>query len=290
MTRSENGAFIRLGLIGYPLGHSVSPMLHEAALKSAGLSGEYRLYPIQPGPEDSQPLTSLIDDMRAGALAGLNVTIPHKRRILDFVDDLDMIARSVGAVNTLVMREGHLVGENTDVPGFLHDLKGLRWSPEGTAVLLGAGGSARAVAYALVSSGWDVVVAARRKEQADQLAEEIGSVCHAFMKIHGIEFTPQSLKEAAGKNALVVNATPSGMHPKVKECPWPENIPLPAGGAVYDLVYNPAETKLSRLARVSGVPVLTGAGMLVAQAALSFHAWTGYEPPFTIMQKAFRLP
>ncbi|RPI98132.1 MAG: shikimate dehydrogenase, partial [Chloroflexi bacterium] len=162
MDASTGRDFTRLGLIGYPLGHSFSPQLHKAAMEASGLKGEYRLYAISPGDGALEAISVLMEKLRAGELAGLNVTIPHKQTVMRVVDRLGEFARNVGAVNTLVMQDGELFGENTDVPGFLHDLTNLPWKASGSALVLGAGGSARAVVYALASAGWDVCVASRR--------------------------------------------------------------------------------------------------------------------------------
>ena len=142
-------------------------------MEALGLAGEYRLYPAEPLPDGAAALAGLAARLRDGSLHGLNVTIPHKQSVLSLVDALSPAAQAVGAANTLLMREGRLLGENTDVPGFLADLKaqfGQSLSPTaGRAVVLGAGGSARAVVYALAQAGWLVSVAARRLEQAQAL-------------------------------------------------------------------------------------------------------------------------
>lgn len=279
-----------LGLIGYPLGHSFSPRLHHTALKALGLRGEYRLFPIPLTGEGHQQIADLLAQVRTGVLDGLNITIPHKQTAIPMVDALTNVAHAVGAVNTLYVRDGKLIGDNTDVPGFLHDLGRLTGMPRGSAVVLGAGGSARAVAYALASSGWQVRVLARRVEQAAALVGEIASTTELAVNLeHGL-LTNNMLAELAGSLDLIINTTPLGMHPKNDGCPWPEDLPLPAHAAVYDLVYNPLETILVHRARAAGLRAMNGAGMLVAQAALAFHKWTGLPAPFEIMERAFFEP
>ena len=132
----------KLGLIGYPLGHSLSPVLHQTALAEAGLSGKYELYPVPPLPEGQQDLEAMLDRLRSGELHGLNVTIPHKQSVLPLVDDLSPSAAAMGAVNTLYMRSGQLIGDNTDAPGFWADLSHLPIQKAETALVLGAGGAA----------------------------------------------------------------------------------------------------------------------------------------------------
>ncbi len=254
---------IRLGLIGFPLLHSLSPAIHRTAFQASHLQGEYSLYPVPAG--DRRALALMADRVRTGGLTGLNVTIPHKRTIISLLDDLTPTAQAVGAVNTICLRGGRLVGENTDAAGFLADLQTLMPVPHST-IILGAGGAARAVAYALQSAGGQVLVAARRIEQARELAGQLA----------GVQATELSAQGLAGRDAqLVVNATPVGMLPHVDQYPWPAGLRLPRGAAVYDLIYNPRETKLMSLARAARLKAAGGLGMLVEQAALAFELWTG---------------
>jgi len=268
---------IRLGLIGFPLSHSLSPQLHAAALKSLGLDGEYLLYPVSP--DDKAGLANLTDRLRRGELDGLNVTIPHKQNILPLLDELTPTAQAIGASNTLFMREGRLIGGNTDVPGFLADLeKILSPGTPGKALVFGSGGGARAVVYALLQNGWNVTIAALLMDQA-------GALVKAFRGAAGKGSARVVPNERAGVEkgldgvGLIVNASPVGMFPKVDESPWPDGLDFPKGVAVYDLVYNPRQTLFTRQARTAGLSARTGLGMLVEQAALSFECWTGQAPP-----------
>ncbi|MEP6896180.1 MAG: shikimate dehydrogenase, partial [Chloroflexota bacterium] len=162
-----------LGLIGYPVSHSLSPKIQNAALKACGLEGEYLLYPI--APDDMQGLKDLLDRVRSGEIAGLNVTIPHKQNVIQFMDELTPTAKAIGAVSVIYMRENKLIGDNADAHGFLTDLKKVfdfsSHAIPSSALILGAGGSARAVVYALLNDGWKVTIAARRIEQAEGLAQ-----------------------------------------------------------------------------------------------------------------------
>ncbi len=278
----------RLGLIGYPLGHSFSPQLHRAALASAGLEGDYQLFPIPPDENGQAEMAALAHRMRQGELHGLNVTIPHKQNVMSFVDTLSEVAWAVGAVNTLCKSpDGSLVGDNTDVPGFLRDLERLLGvTCSGKALVLGAGGSARAIVYALARNGWNVKVLARREDQAAQLIGEIEKV--VVENAHfSVGFLSGENLALTGDVDLVVNTTPIGMYPHSQDCPWPDNVPLPGCAAVYDLVYNPLETVLVRRARAAGHLATCGAGMLISQAALAFQRWTGVDAPFVVMERAF---
>ena len=285
----ENYSF---GLTGYPLHHSLSPRMHAAALRDCGLQGNYQLYPV----EDAADLDELLNRLRQGSLQGLNVTIPHKGSILSLLDVLTSTARAIGAANTIFCRDGQLVGDNTDTAGFLADLDSLGWSQRVDqsqgALVLGSGGAARAVAYALTRSGWQVTIAARRREQAQALLETVqssegdGVSTGEIKRLTAIHLGEASLSSLDPAPGLIINTTPLGMFPHLNASPWPQDLVFPVGAAVYDLVYNPAETALLRAARAGGLRVTNGLGMLVEQAALSFEIWTGMDVPREVMRRA----
>ena len=278
----------QLGLIGHPLGHSLSPKIHTAALNACNLQGTYSLFPISPG--DKQGLKDLLARVRAGELHGLNVTIPHKQNVIELMDGLTPTAQAIGAVNTIYLREDKLIGGNTDAPGFLSDLKRyMAESPspqmgEGlgvrgkSALVLGAGGSARAVVYALLNDGWNVTISSRRLEQAQELAKSFPDYQPALSIAEELPITNFTHSPLSTFH-LIVNTTPLGMTPNIDQSPLPENLSLPSNAFVYDLVYNPRETKLVKLARAQGLSATTGLGMLIEQAALAFEIWTGHNPP-----------
>lgn len=280
-----------LGLIGYPLGHSLSPQMHNAALRALGLEGEYRLYPVPPHPqpislgergvrgEGMYSLENLLENMRAGPIHGLNVTIPHKQNVIALLDELTPVAQAIGAVNAIFRTGDQLIGDNSDAPGFFHDLQrcfNLSTFQPSTALILGAGGSARAVAYALLSHGWRVTIAARRLEQANALAVDLGKLFpHLQLVTCNLQLDTLDLSPLR----LIVNTTPLGMAPHPDASPWPEGTLFPENAAVYDLVYNPRETLLVKQARAAGLPAVTGLGMLIEQAALAFECWIGHQAP-----------
>ncbi len=278
----------QLGLIGYPLGHSLSPKIHTAALKACRLEGDYSLFPIHP--DDQQGLKDLLTRVRSSEITGLNVTIPHKQNVISLLDELTDTAKAIGAVNTIYLRDNKLIGSNTDAQGFLSDLKkfltlecnGLplhvqEQAPalQKNALILGAGGSARAVVYALLNDGWNVTLAARRIEQAQGLASSFTN--YELRIIDFSDLQPSTFD-------LLVNTTPIGMTPNIDQSPLPEKLSLPSNAFIYDLVYNPRETKLVKDARAQGLNATTGLGMLIEQAALSFEIWTGHTPPREIMR------
>lgn len=284
----------KLGLIGYPLDHSLSPKIHTAALKACELEGSYSLFTIHP--DDIQGLKALLARLGTGELHGLNVTFPHKQNVIEFLDELTPTANAIGAVNTIYLRDEKLIGDNTDAPGFLSDLKkflaesrspilgeglGVR---EKSVIVFGAGGSARAVVHVLLNDGWNVTLAARRIEQAEQLA---GSFTNPQLQITSFDLRLfDRLRAAPLAFDLIVNTTPLGMYPNTDQSPLPENVTLPKRTMIYDLVYNPRETKLVRHARAQELQATTGLGMLIEQAVLSFKIWTDHGPPRDVLWNA----
>jgi shikimate dehydrogenase len=259
-----------------------------------------------PSSDDSAELPDLLERLRIGEIHGLNITIPHKRTVMPHLDDLTPAANAIGAVNTLYTEAGQLIGDNTDAPGFYTDLYA-RLPGAGScsrAIVLGAGGSARAVVYALLQDDWEVTVAARRLAQADNLIDTIkrqgtqvpGNTDHGIRlggSVKAINLSQDSLSrylsQAISQDQqalLIVNTTPLGMLPETDASPWPAGIPFPASAMLYDLVYNPPETALLHLARSQGIPAVNGLGMLVEQAILSFERWTGCRPPRQVMYAA----
>ena len=276
-----------LGLIGFPLEHSLSPRIHQAALDYALLKGSYSLFPI--APNDLSKLRAMLERLRIGEITGLNVTIPHKQTVVSLLDELTPEAQSIGAVNTISCRGRRLIGANTDAPGFLADLelafpcKPWEQAARKNALVLGAGGAARAVVSALLSDGWQVAIAARRTEQAEALAAEVagGETAASVLALQSA-----SLRALSADLTLLVNTTPLGMFPRVDACPWPQGLALPQQAAIYDLVYNPRETQLVRAARAAGLPACGGLGMLLEQAALSFKIWTNVSVPRSVWAAA----
>jgi shikimate dehydrogenase len=272
---------IKLGLIGYPLGHSLSPRIHDAAIKACGLEGDYSPFPIRL--DDKQELKDVLSCVRSGEILGLNVTIPHKQNVIEHLDELTPTAKAIGAVNTIYMRENKLVGDNTDAPGFLRDLYTFIGDKKSSAVgrpssiVMGAGGSARAIVYALIDDGWDVTIAARSIEQAERLSMQFEHTTAAGLNLETFQ---------RSNVQLIVNTTPVGMAPDTDQSPLPEDATLSKGTFLYDLVYNPLETKLVREARAQGLQATTGLGMLIEQAALAFELWTGCSASHQVMRSA----
>ena len=275
-----------LALTGYPLSHSLSPQLHNAALRACGLKGSYKLLPAQTEAE----LRALLERLRNGDLHGLNVTIPHKQTIIPLLDELTPTARAIGAVNTIYRVGDTLIGDNTDAAGFWADLnksltiKNSQLTIKYRALILGAGGAARAIAYALATHGWELTIAVRRLKQAQELAANLQTHTRAQIQTYSLVYSSLITHQSS----LIINATPLGMTPHVDTSPWLKNLPFPSESAVYDLVYNPRETRLVRDARAAGLPAVTGLGMLIEQAALAFELWTGQKVNREVMWDAVR--
>ena len=258
-------------VVGSPVAHSLSPAMMGAAFERAGVNATYGRLEIDPG-----DWPGAMDELLERGIAGLNVTVPLKEGALDGAKEASEEAREIGAANTLLPREGHWRADNTDGPGFLDRLRatGAKEVVSRGALVLGAGGSARAVIWALRKAGCPRIrIAARTPERGDELARRFGE---------GVESEPPG--GTAPEGGIVVNCTPLGMNP---------GDPLPIGrarlrgaGAVFDLVY--PDTPLVREAHSEGIPAEHGLGLLVAQGARSFRLWSGVDPDQRAMREAVR--
>jgi len=269
------------GVIGDPIEHTMSPAMHNAAYKAAGLDFIYLGFRVT-APELRDAMTG----MRALGIKGLNVTIPHKVAVIPFLNRVDPLAEKIGAVNTVVNEKGMLVGYNTDAMGFLRALVEHGVEPRGMKVLLlGAGGAARAIAYILAEEGAHLVILNRKEEfsWAKELAERIGK---AYDMAVGVgELDGDAVAQAIGDSDIVVNATSVGMTPNAGQSPAPAELLCP-GLLVFDVVYNPIETRLLREARAAGADTIDGLQMLVWQGALAHEKFTGQAAPVDIMRQA----
>jgi shikimate dehydrogenase len=271
-----------VGLIGYPLGHSLSPAMHNAAFKKLGLDWEYTAFEVEP-----KDLSEALKGLRALHIAGFNVTLPHKETIVPLLDEVTKLARIIGAVNTVLNQEGKLIGYNTDGAGFLDSLKDdAKTDPKGKKiVVLGAGGASRAVSIMLAEAGAKALTLTDLQlEKAKDLAEYTSS--YFGLACDPVGVNSRELQTAIDKADILINSTPIGMHPKTEENPLAEEIRLHPKLLVYDLVYNPSETRLLKAAKAAGCKTCSGLGMLVRQGALAFTIWTGKEAPLAAMRKA----
>ena len=276
---AESGPALRVGLIGHPLGHSLSPAMQDAAFAAAGLPHRYELLDV---PADGLP--NLLRTMRADGWLGGNVTVPHKTAVAPLLDELRGDAAALGAVNTIQVEGDRLIGYNTDTFGFEDSLAAqpdLRRGA-GQAVVLGAGGSARAVVWTLLRHGWTVCLLARRPDQAAALVAALPPTDRITT---GVLDAP-TVSECLPGVRLLVNTTPVGMWPHLAADPLPAAVRLSPDLAVYDLIYRPYETHLLARAAAAGCRTSNGLAMLVAQGAAAYTIWTGLDAPRRLMRTA----
>jgi shikimate dehydrogenase len=265
-----------LGLIGWPISHSLSPAMHNAALKAVGLSSwSYVGLPVEP-----EQIKEAVFGLRALGFRGANVTVPHKEAVLAFLDNLSPTAQAIGAVNTIIIEDNRLLGDNTDAPGFINDLREKGLKPEELSVaVLGAGGSARAIIHALISINCPkILILNRSKEKADNLITNFNNP-----KLSSLDFSRDSIKRAASCD-LIINCTSLGLKAGSEKLPWDKDVSFSKGQCVYDVIYNPAKSQLLAKAEAEDARIINGLGMLVQQAALSFSMWTGINAPISIMK------
>jgi shikimate dehydrogenase len=266
------------GLIGWPLGHSLSPAMHNAAFAASGIDAQYRLFPVEP-----QKLPAFLKDLDASGIAGLNVTVPYKEKVLDAVrlEGDEAWLKDIGAVNTMVLRDGCWYGYNTDIPGFARHLKEHTDPQDKSAVVIGAGGAARAVGYVLASEKARSVTffdVERAKSEA------LVALLRRLFPAGAIRAasSPQDA-DIAGADILI-NATPVGLRPGDPSAVEPSLLHNRL--FVYDLIYNPSQTSLLRLAEKAGARTSNGLGMLLYQGARSFELWTNTKAPEALMRRA----
>jgi shikimate dehydrogenase len=273
---------IRLGIFGWPVAHSKSPQMHESAARALGIALRYERFEVAP-----EGLAEAIRAKHAAGIDGYNLTVPHKVAIISLVDEVTPAARAIGAVNTVVRRDGRYLGDNTDAPGFVRSLEeaGVRLSGA-HAVVLGAGGAARAAVVGLAQAGAaEIHVLARRPEQSEALCRSLGDAV-------GCSLEAAPLGEAGrhfGGASLLVQATSATLESNPGAQAFADSLPieaLPQGAAVVDMVYEPLETTLLARAEARGLPTINGLGMLLHQGAIAFKMWTGFEPPLDVMRSA----
>ncbi len=267
------------GIIGNPIEHTLSPIMHNAAFQSLGLDYVYLPFRVE-----AAALKAAVNGLRAVNLAGFNVTIPHKVAIIPLLDDMAPLAEKIGAVNTVVNTKGVLKGYNTDAGGFLRALLAQDVAPEEKkVVILGAGGAARAISFALAERGARLTIINRSVDHAQACVTKIREHFGAAPK--ALSLNESNLEMALLDADVVVNTTSLGMSPAISETPMPGGLLRP-GMVVFDIVYNPVETRFLKEARNAGAKVIDGLDMLVEQGALAFELWTGEKAPAKIMKQS----
>jgi len=267
-------------LIGDPVEHTLSPLLHNTAFQRLGLNYVYVAFKVEKG-----MLEKAVEGARALSIRGLNVTIPHKVEIIKYLDEVEELAERIGAVNTVVNEGGKLVGYNTDGPGALKALHDGGFNPRGKSVLIvGAGGAARAIAYYVAKEKpSEITFLNRSLDRAEELSRKISREIGVSAKAVGLSY--DSLKDALEDADLLINCTSVGMAPNIEETLIPKTL-LRRDMTVMDIVYNPMYTRLLRDAADVGCRIVFGVDMLVNQAALSFEIWTGLKAPVEEMKEA----
>ncbi len=271
-----------VGVMGWPVAHSLSPIMHNAAFAELGLDWAYVPLPVQP-----DELQQALKGLAALNFIGANVTLPHKQAVMREMDELSQTAVATGAVNTIHLKEGKFFGYSTDALGFLNSLEEVGYYPRDKRVaVLGAGGSARSVVYAMARAGAaSVVVLNRTAERAAFLVDDLAGSFPA----QALTFEPltaEALAKLHDQVDLIVNTTSVGMVPHGDTCPWPAGVPMSPRAIYCDLVYNPLETLFLARARAAGATAVDGLGMLVHQGAVAFEKWTGQPAPVEVMRSA----
>ncbi len=267
------------GVIGEPIEHTLSPLMHNAAFEALKLDYVFLAFRVKPA-----EVESAVNGMRALNIRGLNITMPHKSTVIKHLDRVDLSAQIVNSVNTVLNKENLLFGFNTDGVGALKALKENGVELKGRKVLLlGAGGAARAIAYTMAKEADELAVLNRTVKQAQALAKLLEKSFNK--KISTGSLSPTDIQSNLKDSDILINATSVGMKPRAEESPVPLKL-LRSNLAVMDIVYNPLETKLAKEAKAAGARVVSGVEMLIYQGAASFELWTGKSAPIEVMRQA----
>ena len=256
------------GVLGNPVRHSLGPLMHNAAFSHKGINAVYLAF-------ESKDVEKAIQGMRGLGIRGMSVTIPYKSSVIPLLDEVDSLAKDIGAVNTVVNKDNKLIGYNTDAAGALRALKDIVDVNGKNCVILGAGGAARAIGYILKRHNVNLMIANRSVERGEALSRSLDS---PFIKIEQLEKINAD---------ILINTTPVGMSPDIDFCPVPENA-LKSGMTVMDIIYNPRITKLLHIASKKGCQTVDGLGMFIYQGGEQFSLWTGKEAPVDIMKNVVK--
>jgi shikimate dehydrogenase len=267
------------GVIGDPIEHSLSPIMHNAAFEALGLDYVFLAFKVKPA-----YVADAVNGMRALNIRGLNVTMPHKKTVMANLDRIDLSAQIINSVNTVLNKENLLFGFNTDGVGAVKALRENGVELKGRKVLLlGAGGAARAIAYAMAKEADELTVLNRTVKQAQALTKLLEKTANKRIVVGSL--SPEDIQQNLRDSDILINATSVGMKPHPDETPVPPKL-LRSNLSVMDIVYNPLETKLAKDAKAAGAKVISGVEMLIYQGAASFEIWTGKSAPVEVMRKA----
>lgn len=267
-----------LCVIGHPIEHSMSPVMHNAALNDLSLDYVYLAFDIPPN-----DLKKAILGFKKRNIIGINVTIPHKEAIIPYLDELDPLSKQIGAVNTIKNEGGVLLGRNTDALGAKKALMDAGFKIEGKkALILGAGGAARAISFALSEKIDEIFISNRTEERAIKLAKELHN--KTKIKATGKDMSEKTLRSLTYSVDILINTTPIGMYPKIDISPISKDL-LNENLFIFDIIYNPLQTRLLKDAKETGSKILNGLDMFINQGALAFEWWTGKKPNVKLMKE-----
>jgi shikimate dehydrogenase len=256
------------GVVGFPLGHTLSPIMHNTAFEVTGVNAIYLAF-------ETKDAEGFVKGMRALGIKGMSVALPFKSEVLAYLDDVDGMAEKIGAVNTIVNNNGRLTGYNTDALGALKALQDVLDLSGMSCLLIGAGGAARAIGFVLREEGVRLTVANRSPERGMKLARSLQSTFVPLGDLSGIDAD------------ILIQTTSVGMYPHTDQCPIPEDL-LKGDVMVMDIIYNPIETRMLKVARAHGSKTINGLSMFINQGAEQFRLWTGLEPPLSEMTKVVK--
>jgi shikimate dehydrogenase len=266
-------------IIGDPVEHSLSPVIHNSAFNELGLNFVYVAFTVK-----AKELGTAISGARSMGFKGLNVTMPHKNAVMNYLDEVDATAKNIGAVNTILCNKEQLIGYNTDGKGAIFAMQNNSVFPENKKlVLLGAGGAGKAIAYQVAQDVGELVILNRTRQKAEKLAELIRK--NFNKKVKGQSLTSSTLKEELEMADILINSTSVGMYPNVEYSPVPSDM-LRSDLCVMDIIYNPFDTKLLKDANSVGAKIISGVEMLIHQGAIAFEIWTNCIAPLEVMRKA----
>jgi len=275
-----NGKTKILGIIGNPVEHTASPIMHNAVIKKLGLN-----YVYVPLKVEKNKLGVMLEAIKAANISGVNITIPFKETVIPYLDEIDLIAKQIGAVNTIVNINGTLKGYNTDGQGFLYSLKNIYNISllEKSVVILGSGGSAKAIAFSLLQEKIsELVIINRTLPRAIDLKEKLGMSSKAPILAYSLD--DPMLNDLLSKAQLIINTTSMGMEPNINNAPITNFNWIKKDHIIYDIIYKPMETLFIQKAKQKGAKTLSGLEMLIGQGLLSFKLFTGHEAPYEIMK------
>lgn len=261
------------GVIGHPIGHSLSPNMHQAAYQDINVDAHYYAFDVEPN-----QLGDAIKGMKALGISGFNVTVPHKVAIMEYLDEIDEDAKAIGAVNTVKNDNGRLIGFNTDGPGYVSGLKTVAQLEGQNVLIIGAGGAARGIAITLANTRIKSLTITNRTAQK---AKEIITACNDKVNLNVLEI--QAAEENLAQFDIIINTTSVGLYPNIDECPL-DLRRLRKGSYVSDIIYNPFYTKWLQIAKEKGAVVQNGVPMFVNQGALAFEIWMGRKPNLKVME------